>query len=154
MGKTVSPHAKQKGETVYYCPRSSHTFSLPKVGSDGKPVQLCNTATGIPLTDARGNPVFAEDTYKFEGHQSRLIEDGYWCKFIVKKDTPKQVAEYLEKCAKERGSEIITEADFIKATNPDLAVRLEQDSEKDSTIEKQNAEIEELRAKLAGKGQK
>lgn len=150
MGKTVSPHDKKKGEKVYYCPRKSHKFSVPKM-MDGKRVQLTNILTGAPLTDMKGDPVYAEDTFLFEDHQARLTEDGYWCKFVVNKDTRKDVAEYLELKSKERGNEIIDEAEFLKATNPDLAVRLAQDTEKDATIDKMSAEIEKLRAQLGGK---
>jgi len=152
MAKIVSAKQRNPGEKVFYCPRRSHTFSVPKI-VDGKRLPLTNTVTGVPLSDINGNPQYREDTLRFIPYQDRLSEDGYWCTFVTNKDTPKEVVDYLVKCVEDRSSEITDEKGFLRITNPDLAQRVEQDKAKDDTIESMKGEIEKLRAQLQGKRQ-
>ena len=114
---------------------------------------MTNPVTGAALFDSNGDPLYKETTYKFTEYQGRLSEDGYWCVYVTTKDTPKAIVEYLERCAGERGSEIVNEKDFLKITNPDLAVRIDEDKAKDDTIDSQKAEIDRLRQQLQGRKQ-
>lgn len=154
MSKPVSAYNKKPGEKVFYCPRRNHHFSVPRIGQDGKPIQQTNPMTGVPLTDISGNPQYASDMISFTEHQPRLSEDGYWCKKVTNKDTPKHIVDFLNKCAADRGSEIVDEDTFLNMVNPDLALRVKTDKAKDDKIASQEAEIAELRAKLQGNQQR
>lgn len=149
MGKIVSAYPKNNGEKVFYCPRRSHSFSIPRVGTDGKRTQLTNVVTGALLYDTNGDPLYKEDTFSFKEYQARLSEDGYWCVFVASKNTPKTVVDFLEKCVADRSSEIVDEKEFLKITNPDLYQRVKEDKEKDDQLAAKDLEIEELRSKLS-----
>jgi hypothetical protein len=152
---------KNKGDIVYYAKRLNYSFSLPKLGADGKPVQKTNPNTGLPIFDLRGNPEFIEEPVSFIQWKTRFSEEGYCCVFIVTKDTPQRIKDELKKDAADRTCAIMDEKAYIKSTNPDLAEKISFDeaneaaiAEKDSKLAEKDKEIADLRAKLSGGGQR
>lgn len=146
----IGIYQKKSGETVYYVNAVNYRFSLPKLDANGKVIQATNPATGNPIYRTDGNPEIIEYPVEFTPWKSRFSEEGYWSVFVVDKNTPKQIADELKKDAADPKTRILTEAEFIAQTNPDLATFQKQESEKDVRISQQEAEIAELRAKLAG----
>lgn len=145
------PTNKKKGEKCYYSPYKKHSFTVPKINEKGEKVFRTNQVTGVPLTNLNGEPEFVEETIDFKEWKNQFTEDGYWCVYVVSKDTPKHIAAELLKDAKDRKSMVLDEDAFIELTNPDLAIRMKEDIEKDTTIKSQADEIAALRAQLAGK---
>ena len=146
---TVGIYPKKPGETVFYSPYRKHKFSLPKLDPKTKqPIQCTNPVTGVGLFDPYGAPVYQEESFDFTPWKQRFTEDGYYCVFVCDANTPKRIREALEKDAADPKSQILTEAMFLKFTNPDLANHLAADAAKDATISVLTGEISDLRKKL------
>lgn len=119
----------EKGSKVYYVNRLRFGFPVKKYGEDGKPVQRTNQATGLPITNGRGEPEYYEEAVMFNQWQPRFTDLGYWCVYEVKKETPKHIAETLKRMANSSKSQIMSEKKFIEHTNPALARHLDETRE-------------------------
>jgi hypothetical protein len=135
----VGKYPSSKGEKVYYVNRLRYGFSIPKIGPDGKRIPRVNMATGLPLSNGRGEPEFIEETLEFKSWRSKFTDLGYWSVYVVKPDTPKLIAEELAAMAKAPNSEIMDEKTFIKHTNP---LMLEAMEERDTELEALRKQVE------------
>jgi hypothetical protein len=120
---------KDKRNKVYYVNRNNHGFSVRKTGEDGKPIPRVNLATGLPIMNGRGEPEFIEEAVMFQQWHSKFQELGYWCVYEVTKETPKIIADELERMANIKTSQIMSEKAFIEFSNPALAQHMAETAE-------------------------
>jgi hypothetical protein len=146
----VSIYQKQKGEIVYYYPSRKHSISYNDVGDDGKVKVKTNPVTGLPITNGNGEPVLVSKELESKPHMNRLNENGYWCVFVVDKNTPPMIAEKLKAQAEGPKSLLITEKEFIARYNPDLNRKLASDEAKDKEIADLNAKLAALEQRNRG----
>jgi hypothetical protein len=149
----VYPH--KKGEKVYYVRRLTHTFSVKKLGEDGKPIQMTNPQSGLAIRTPAGELVYIEEMISFKKWHTKFSETGYCCVFVVDKNTPEHIAKEIEKDALDRKSEVMDEKTYIATVNPELAKHLEDEERvekllgsKDATIEQLRRDIQELQSRL------
>lgn len=149
---------KSSKSKVYYVKKLRYAFSMTKIGADGKPIFATNQTTGLPLTSPTGEPIPVTELVEFKEWRNRWCEDGYVCVYEVTPDTDPRIAKELENDAANRLCEIMSEADYIKTTNPDLYEQLNREEEtkktiasKDSKITSLEEEIAKLRAKTQGR---
>ncbi|MBN1294366.1 MAG: hypothetical protein JXB48_21195 [Candidatus Latescibacteria bacterium] len=126
---------RDKKNKVYYVNRLDYGFSVRVYGDDGKPKQKKNSVTGLPITNSIGEPEFVEQSVMFMRWQPRFSEIGYWCIYEVTPETPKSISDELERMAKSKDHQVMTEKAFIEHTNPALARHISETS--DLEIEKQ-----------------
>lgn len=143
-----------KKNKVYYVNRKKHRLPIPAVDEKGKPVQKTNPVNGLPLFNARGEPEYKEDYIQFDTWHGRFTSLGYWSIKEVTKDTPKHIAAFLEKKAKDKTCEIMDEEAFIKMTNPHMLETVKANAALEKELEelkaeksKADAEIERLKEK-------
>lgn len=120
---------KDKKNKIYYVNRNSFGFSVRKTGDDGKLVPRVNLATGLPIMNGRGEPEFIEETVMFQQWHQKFNELGYWCVYEVTKETPKAIADELEKMANSKQSQVMSEKAFVEFSNPALAQHMAETEE-------------------------
>ena len=108
------PH--KPGETVYYVRQYGYTFPVKKIDEKtGRAVQKTNPATGQPLFLPDGNPDVVEKFYDFTRWRTKFCTDGYVSVFIINDKTDPLVKAEVEKQAADRGSQVMTEKQFIRS---------------------------------------
>ena len=150
------PH--KPGETVYYVRQYGYTFPVKKIDEKtGRPIQKTNPATGQPLFLPDGNPDVVEKFYDFTRWRTKFCTDGYVSVFIINDKTDPLVKAEVEKQAADRGSQVMTEKQFIRSVNPELADKIDEDERRDgemATLTDKNksllAEVEALKKRLSG----
>jgi len=135
-----------KKNKVYYVNRLDYGFSVPKVDGDGKKIQRTNTATGLPITNGRGEPEFFEEPVMFQRWQDRFTETGYWSVYEVTSNTPKVIAEKLEEMAKSPKAQVMSEKAFIEFTNPALAKHIAETSDLEEEKKMLNEDVAKAKA--------
>jgi hypothetical protein len=150
---------KSKKNKTYYVRMLNYSFSMFKLDEKGNKIPLTNQVTGAPLTLPTGEPQFVTETVNFKPWKSKFSNEGYVCTYEVTPETPKLIADELEKDAKDRKSSVMDEETFIKTTNPDLYEQMKADAEtqkvideKDAKINTQQAEIDRLKERLQKSG--
>jgi hypothetical protein len=151
------PH--KADETVYYVRQYGFTFPVKKIDPvTGRAIQKTNPATGQPLFLPNGNPDIVEIFYDFKQWKNKFCADGYVSVYVVDKNTDPLVKEEIEKMAADRGSQVMTEKQFIKTVNPELYDQMKANEknealhkEKDAKLATLTAEVDALRKKLQGR---
>jgi hypothetical protein len=138
---------KDKKNKMYYAPMHQYHFSVPKLDDKGNKIPAMGPG-GQPRQLPDGSTEYVHETFQFKPWKQQFSDNGYWCVFEVTPETPKHVAEELEKDAKARNCTIMDEAAFIKATNPDLAEHMKTEAEHEAMVaglqDKMSAQAEEI----------
>jgi len=119
------PKANKK-DKVYYANQLNYGFSVKVYDENGRPKIRRNPTTGQELTDGKGEPQYIEEPVMFTQWHTRFTDLGYWSVYVVTSDTPKQIADEVERMAQSNKHVVMTEKAFIQKTNPALAKHLEQ----------------------------
>jgi len=139
-----------KSDKVYYYNAMSHSFDIPKVDEKGEKIIRTNPVNGNPVYEGNGVPVYYLDNIRFKPWQTKFSELGYWCVYVVTKDTPKNIAQFLEDQANSSGNAIKNEKAFINFINPMLSQHMDETAALEAEKEKLRREIDEAKAEKGG----
>jgi len=133
-------------DKVYYANRMNMPFSYHLKGEDGKFIPHKNPMTGEPRRNGRGEIEHRHETVMFTRWITTFSDVGYWCVFVVNKDTPKELANALEEAAVSKKSEIMSEKAFLEFSNPVLAKHLSDTDNLSKEKEKLERDVAVIRA--------
>ena len=121
---------------IYYIRQSEATYYCDALDKDGKKIQMF-AANGAPIMNGHSY-TYQKLKIKFENvHNGK--GKGFLCRYVVDINTPKEIADHLEKLAADPNLEIITEKEYLKKVNPD-AYRA---NEKTAALEAENKQLTE-----------